>query len=846
MFRATMKSLLSRKLRLTLSAFAVLLGVMFVSGALVMTNSLSASFDNLFAGINSNLDVEVTGKQVVGDPNSDAAGTPIPAATVDKVAAVDGVKNASGIVWAEGARVIGKNGKVAAGFGPPRFGIGWRDESSLTSMRTGRAPRAPNEVALDASLAKTVGYGIGDKVGVLTLLPKREFTVVGIFGYSGDRDSLGGSQAVAFTVPVAQQLMLGAPNVYSQIDVTANDGVSQNQLRDRIRSTLGSTVEVRTQKEVSDQQSSDIDQALSFFNYILLGFAGVALFVGIFLILNTFSMLVAQRTRELALLRAIGASRGQVIKSVLLEATVIGLIASTFGLAAGVGVGALLAWLFGNFGGGNLELALVVPASAVIAAFAVGLGVTLIAALMPALRASRIPPIAAMREAATPDKPLTRLTIGGGIITLIGAGLIGWGLSADVDGNADLWGLLVGLVLAFIGIALLTPLISRPVVGLLGRLFSWSVPGKLGRRNSSRNPRRTAVTAAALMVGIALVVGVSTILASVTKSIDQQISTELNAQLIVSGQQSSAIPPAFDESALVAMQKIPGVEAVAGAYFDAAKINGKDAFLVAVNDSKAANEITGIKPVSGTINLGPREFILDEKTAKDRGLKAGDSVPVQLTKGGPVNYTLIGTYKSDAFNGFIASKDAVAGFRTNQPSQAFIKVADGTSVTGVQKEVEKLLVDSPEVNVQNQSEYVDQISGQFDTVLVMIQILLAMAILIAVLGIINTLALSVIERTREIGLLRAIGLRRSQTMRMVTVESVVISVFGALLGIVVGLGLGAAVVQALKSQGITEFGLPYTQIVIYLVLSAVVGVVAAVLPAIRAARLNVLAAISYE
>ena len=847
MVRATLKSLLSRKLRLTLSALAVVLGVMFVAGSLIMTKSLGASYDAMFASVNQNIDVEITAKPKLDGGQSDAVATPIPASVVDQIKAAPGVKKTTASVFADGARVIGKDGKVATSFAP-RFGSSWTGEDDLVQLRSGRGPRAPDEVVIDAAMAKSLDYKVGDRIGILTLQPKREFTLVGIFGYSGDRDTLGGAQVVGFTLPVAQELMLGEKNVYNQVDLVAQTGVSQTELKKTIQDTVGSAYKVQTRDEVNESNSDDINQALSFFNYILLGFAGVALFVGIFLILNTFSMLVAQRTRELALFRAMGANRRQIISSVLLEALLIGLLASVLGLLAGIGIGAGLGTLFGNFGGANIDLVLTIPVSAVIASFAVGVGVTLIAALFPALRASRIPPIAAMREAATPDKPLTGITIGGAVVFALGAGAMCLSLFGPVDGSASLWLLLGGVLVTFIGVALLTPIISRPVVSVLGRIFAWSVPGQLGRRNSARNPRRTAITAAALMVSIALVTGVSTILSSVTKSIDSAISDQLNAQLIITGQQTGPQPPTFSEKALDSMKHLDGVDTVAAAYIGPAQINGKTTSVAALDDPAAAQRVLGLNQKSGSIDkLSANQLIVDEDTAKDAHLSIGDPVKVQLVKGDLTTYTITGIYaKNDAVAGYMLPKAATQYFQVAQPSQAFVKVKDGTSVDKVESQVKDLLADSPEVTVQNQADYIDQISGQFQTILNFVQILLALAILIAILGIINTLALSVIERTRELGLLRAIGLRRSQTTRMITVESIVISVFGALLGIVVGVGFGAVVVRALKSEGLGKFALPWTQIVTYLVLSVFVGVIAALLPALRAVRLNVLAAISYE
>jgi putative ABC transport system permease protein len=848
MLRATLKSVLSRKLRLVLSGLAVVLGVMFVSGAFVLTDTLGRSFDSLFASAYAGIDVSVTAKPAVTGGDSGEQPANLPADVLATVKAVPGVATAKGVAQADGARVIGKNGKVVTSFGPPRFGANWTGTSDIIQLRQGRGPTAAGEIAINASLAKTTGYTVGDQVGVLTLQPKKMFTVVGIFGYSGGRDSIGGATFVDFTEPVAQELMLGAKGMYSSIDVTAAKGESATALRDAVRAAVGDRYVVKTGKELQASTVDDFRKNLSFFNNILLGFAGVALFVGTFLILNTFSIIVAQRTKELALMRAIGASRRQMIGAVLTEASIIGLVASALGLAAGVGAGWGLAYVFGHIGGSDLPLASVgVPAAAVIGAFGVGLVITLVAALLPALRASRIPPVAALQEVATPDRPLTKVSVAGSLISAVGATILGYGLSGRAHGNT-LWLILGGVLVSFIGVALLTPLIARPVVSMLGRLFSWSVPGKLGRLNSGRNPRRTAITAAALMVGLALITGVNVILTSATSSLHKLGDTQVKADLIVSGDQTSQYPPTFDGAVLDASRKIPGVREVSGEYFDLAMVDGKRQGVNVETDLPALVDMFPLKAKEGTLAaLGRDQLVLDEDRARELGVHAGSTIPVQLSRGAPHTMTVAGVYaKNDVFNGILLSPSVVPDLRVAQPSWAYIRVADGTSVSAVRGQVDKLLADSPEVTVSDRSGFIDQQTKQFDTVLLMIQILLALAILIAVLGIINTLALSVLERTRELGLLRAIGLRRGQMMRMVTVESVVISVFGALLGLAVGTGLGAAVVRALRDQGFTNLALPWSQMATYLVLAGFVGVIAAVLPAIRAARINVLGAIAHE
>ncbi|MFF0879662.1 ABC transporter permease [Micromonospora aurantiaca (nom. illeg.)] len=849
MLRATLKSLLARKLRLLLSGLAVVLGVMFVSGAFVLTDTLGRSFDAVFADAYAEVDVSVEAKPKIDVSTTEGMplSTPMPASVLDRIKAVPGVADAEGVVAADGARMIGSNGKVVTSFGPPQLGQNWLGESDLVEIREGRAPQADDEIVINTALAEAGKVKVGDRVGVLTLAPKKEFTLVGVFGYSGGRDSIGGANEVYFTTPVAQQLMLGKPDVFSNVSVQAADGTTPAALRDELARTLGADYQVKTGEQLAADASAGLKEGLSFFNKILLGFAAVALLVGTFLILNTFSIIVAQRTRELALMRAIGASGKQVIGSVVLEALAVGLIASVLGLAAGIGVGALLAYLFGQLAGGLTLAGLGVPASAVIGAFAVGMLITVIAALLPAVRASRIPPIAAMQDVATPDRPLTKVTIGGAVVTGIGAVLLFLGLGGHA-GDSTLATILGGVLFAFIGVALLTPIISRPVVSLLGAMFSWSVPGKLGRLNSGRNPRRTAITAAALMVGIALVTGVTVILDSAKGSIGALAEDTIKAELVISGASSGPRPASFDPAVLEKAAAIPGVQMVDGEYGDMAVVGGERTWVAVSSNVAALQQIFGAKATAGDISkLAPDQMLVSSDTAKARNLSVGSTVPVQLSRGEARTYTVSGIYESSQLtNPVTLPPQAAADFAIPQPIQGFLQLAPGTSVDAVQPQVERLLADSPEVSVADRAAFIEQQTGQLDSLLQMIQILLALAIVIAVLGIINTLALSVLERTRELGLLRAIGLRRAQTMRMITVEAVVISIFGALLGVVVGTGLGAAVVEALKDEGITDLVLPWGQMVTFLILAAIIGVVAAVLPAIRAARINVLGAIAHD
>lgn len=849
MLRATLRSLLSHKLRLLLSGLAVVLGVLSVSGSLVLTNTLSRSYAAMFATVYDSVDVSVTVPPKV-DTGYTAVPATMPGSLVARLRTVPGVgKAVPGVSTQDGARVIGRDGKVLGTFGAPRMGINWTDDDPFVQMRSGRGPRTDGEVAINGALAKATGYAVGDRIDVLTLQPRRTFTVVGVFGYGGNRDSMGGETIVAFTLPVAQTLLLGEKDALTSVNLIAADGITQSQLRDRVVGELGSAYRVQTAAQLAADARKQLDAGLRYFNYILLGFAFVALFVGVFLILNTFSIIVAQRLRELALMRALGASRAQMVLSVQVEAFAVGLLASVTGLLLGIGTGRLLAWLYSTFLGGGVTLApLSVPPAAIVGSLVVGVAVTMVAALLPAVRAARVPPVAAMQESSTGDAPLTRVGIAGAAVTLVGTAALLAGLFDRAGKGHALPALLVGLLLILVGAALLTPVVVRPVVAALGVAFAWWTPGRLGTRNSARNPRRTAITASALMVGISLIVGINVVLSSATKSIDHVLNTRVRVDLIVAGEATGPLRPTFAQSVLDRTRALSGVTSVIGVYTDIGIVDGAQNMIGAVSDSTAMREMFAVKAKEGTLDgLAGGQLIVDEKTAAASGHHAGDRVRIQLTKAEARTFTIIGIYtQTPTLGGWMTGLAETANFRSADPSMGLIQLAPGAPVPAIKAQISDMLRDSPEATVSDRSGFVRQQTRSFDTLLGMVQILMAMAIIIAVLGIVNTLALSVIERTRELGLLRAIGLRRSQMIGMVGVESIVISVFGALLGIVVGVGLGAATARGLRDQGFVSIALPWGQMLTYLVLGVVIGVLASVVPAIRAARLNVLNAIAYE
>jgi len=851
MLRATFKSLLSRKARLLLSGIAIILGVTFITGSLVMRASFSTSIEGMFTTAFESVDVQVSSdgtNAATGQPN------PIPEDVVGKVSSVEGVSSATGLVSdaTNTVVVIDKNGKAIPAFGAPTIASNWTGVEAPMEIREGAGPVADDEIAISASLADSTGYKLGDQFPVISSITseQKSFKVSGIVGYTGGRDTLGGEKTMWFTTPAAQTLVMGTTGSFTNIDVKAASGVSDEALRDRISGALGSSYKVQTGEDLAKEISGQFDEILGAFNNILIAFGAVAVFVSIFLIINTFSIIVAQRTRELALFRAMGAGRGQVINSVLLEALIIGVLAGVVGL----GLGILVGWggtaaLGGLFGG--MDATLAVPTSAIVSALAIGIIVTMLAAVFPAIRASRIPPIAALRDAANAERSVLPFGILGGIFLIGGGGLLTWALTGNAGDNR----LMVmggGILALFIGAVIFTPVIARPLVSVIGRIMSWSMPGKLGRRNSGRNPRRTAITATALMIGVTLVTAIGVLGSSAQASIDKYFANSVKADLMIGSAAPSSVIPSFKTEVLGEMKAVPGVKLVVGAWMDlGATVDGRDSQVLAVDDLAGQNYMFATKSKEGnTSTLGPNDVVIDSGTAEQENLKIGDTVDIGFTGHDAVKktFTVTGITEAGAEGGgaYTISSVNADQFGTKNPIQAYVELDDDADTQQVTDQINTLLADNPLVTVNDVSALSDQIKQIFDIILTIVQVLLIVAMGIAVIGVVNTLTLSVLERTRELGLLRAVGMTKSQVTGMVTVESVVISVFGAILGLAVGAGLGIAAQQALKDQFLDTLAMPWNTMAFYLVAGVVIGVLAALIPAYRANKLNVLRAISYE
>lgn len=859
MLRASLKSLLSRKLRLTLAIVAIVLGVSFLSGAFVLSDSLTARFEKLLRSINQNVAVQVM-------PTEEAAeDDPRPLLTqqqVDALAQVPGVAAAQGDITALGVVPFDvRDGKPVTTQGAPQIGGGATgdDPFALVSLADGRWPTAETDVTISRYTAEQAHAAVGDRLKVY--LPEvneaREFTVAGIVVYEGDRDSLAGETLILFQEAFAQRTFYGAEGRFSGAYLSAEPGVTQEELRDRVASLAPAGFEAKTGEQANEDAANEVQEGLSAVTTYFFGpFAIVALLVGIFLIFNTFNILVAQRAQELALFRAMGASWRQVTSSVLVEAVLVGVVGSTLGLLAGIGLGmagssALTAFIGAQLPGAGIQ----VGATPIILAYVVGVLVTVIAAFVPAIRASAVPPLAAMRDIARPDKPLLVLSIVGAALAVPGAALTGAALTGI--GGLTLPALLIGVLLFFLGVTLLSPLLTRPLAGLIGRAVGWGTSGKLGVRNALRNPRRTAVTAAALMIGVTLVSTASVLAASFNKTIDETINSTIGAEIVIQTNSTQGPPDGtigFSSEAVDEVRALPGVDQAVPFYLtvDGRVDDGAPPFggMFAVDDMAVARDMFAMKAVDGDLGtLGPTEVVTDENTAKSRGWKVGDTFPIELSKGGEQQYTLVGIYEATPIwtDSMILPRAAVSNFKGPLAIQAYVSLDDGAAAAAVKTEVERVMSDFPLVTVGDRSSLIDQFTSFTDIALGIISVLLGVAIVIALLGILNTLLLSIYERTRELGMLRAVGLSRGGVTRMVGTESVVMAVFGCVLGIVMGVALGVAIAAALIDRDfLTTIAIPWLSLIIFVLIAVVAGVLAALWPAWRAARLNVLAAIAYE
>jgi len=843
MLKVTLKGLLAHKLRLGMSAFAIVLGVAFVAGTFVFTDTLNRSFTDLFRQTAPDVTARPAGAQDNGGfTGSDARSAP--ADLLATVAALPGVARADGNILNQSTYIIGPDGKiVGSGGGAPGIATNYNDGpaadgSRIVTLTSGDPPTGPNQFVIDDKSFASAGFTIGDEITLVTTGPEPTVhgTLVGTVRF-GETGNTIGATLVLMDAPTAQRLYLSGADAYTDIAVTGDGSVSNAQLATEVGAALPAGYEALDDAQIAAESQSDLAEGLSFITTFLLVFAAVALVVGTFLILNTFSIIVAQRTRELALLRALGASRRQVTRSVLTEALVVGLVGSTVGLALGFALAIGLKALFGAFGLDLSTAGLVFQWRTVAVAYAVGVLITLIAAYLPARRAAQVPPVAALRDdVAMPESSLRRRLVAGSAMAVVGAALMVWSLAFD-GGLSALGGGVLGV---FIGVALVSPVIGRPIVSLIAwpfpRLFG--TVGRLARENARRNPRRTSATASALMIGLALVSAMAVIGQSTKASIDELVGSDLRADYVV----SNAIGAPFSAAIGQQIAQVPGVAQVVPVRYGMAQIGGDDAFLVAA-DPAAFGRMTSLVVRDGSLDSGG--LVVAQDRADAGGWHVGDTVAITLPSG-PADLTVGAIVEPSELAGSLIVPLDVLGELTPVDSTVYVAADPGADPASVKAGIDAVVADLPTITAKNQAEFAAEQRAPVDQMLTVIYALLGLAVVIAVLGIVNTLALSVIERTREVGLLRAVGLSRRQLRTMVRLESVAIAVLGAVLGIGLGLVFGVSIQRAVADDGISVLAVPAGQLIVFVLLSALIGVLAAVWPARRAARMDVLRAITAD
>jgi putative ABC transport system permease protein len=845
MFRTTVRNLAARKLRLLTTSVAVMLGVAFMAGTLVLTDTLDKTLDATVAGTNAGTDVNVRGELAFDNDLLGDQRARLDASLVDTVSGVEGVAAAEGHIESY-AQLVDEDGEPMGNpaMGAPVLGGAWLADDRLNPFElvSGRAPAGDRQVVVDEASAEDGGYAVGDRTTVLTEAGPQAVEIVGIAALD-DGVGLGGAQITMFS-PSAAQAYLTEPGKVDAIKVAAEGGVSPTALADRISQVVPAGTDVVTGAQLTAEDQASLADDMAFFNTFLVAFAVIALFVGSFIIYNSFSILVAQRTREMALMRAVGASRRQVTWSVILEAGVVGLIASITGLAAGIGVAAALQKLLTGMGLDVPADGVVLTRTAVIASLVAGLGVTVASAILPARRAAKVPPIAAMREVAQDRSANSRRRVAIGVaVTGLGAAV----MSAGLFGGAGVTMVGLGAPIVFIGVAVLGPVLARPLSRVIGAPLARlrGVPGAIAQQNAMRNPKRTSATAAALMIGVALV-GLVTILASSTRaSLDAAVEQDFTGDLVVAADGGQGTGGLSTELA-GQLASLPELDAVTGYRVAAAEVDGHGATLVSA-DPGAAQTMGDLRPVDGSVDaLTPGTIAVSEVVADAEGWSVGDRVPVRFTETGVQRLTVGALYEETESLGdyFVGLDTYDANVADRFDFQVVATVAPGVDLGQARAAVTSVADAYPLAEVQDRGEYSAAQGAKADKILGLMYALLGLAVFIALLGIANTLALSIFERTRELGLLRAVGMTRSQLRAAVRYEAIVIALLGTALGLAIGTAFGWAIVQALRGEGLTTFALPVGSLMAIAVVGGVAGVLAAVVPARRAARLDVLGAIT--
>ncbi|RFU87461.1 hypothetical protein DY218_06780 [Streptomyces triticagri] len=855
--KTSMRNFFAHKGRMALSAVAVLLSVAFVCGTLVFTDTMNTTFDKLFAVTSS--DVTVSPKNADGEEDASRSGKPktLPAGALQQVRAADGVQSAEGAVSSMSVTVVDADNKnVGATSGAPTIAGNWT-KNDLRSMEvtSGHPPRGPTEIMVDADTADKHHLKIGDELRTIAVTGDFKAKISGIASFKVTNP---GAAVVFLDTRTAQQQLLDRADAFTHLNVTATAGTSDETLKQTVAAELGGSYKLQTQAEAAEANEDEMGSFLDVMKYAMLGFAGIALLVGIFLIINTFSMLVAQRTREIGLMRAIGSSRKQVNRSVLVEALMLGVIGSLAGVAAGVGLAVGLMKLMGSMGMKLSTDDLTVNWTTPVIGMVLGIVVTVLAAYLPARRAGKVSPMAALRDAGTPADTkagVVRAVLG---TLLTGAGAAGLYLAAQAD-KASEGSLLLGggVVLSLIGFVVVGPVLAGAVVRVLSAvvLRIFGPVGRMAERNALRNPRRTGATGAALMIGLALVACLSVVGSSMVASATEELDKTVGADFIMQSgsNDGSAIVP----GAVKAMQNSPHLDHVTNYKIVDAKVTTPDGKTtseeLSAADPSYADDLSR-ETVSGELAAayGKDAMSVGDIYAKRHGLKTGDELTVDFAAGrtatlkiGAITSDDVTIDKGAMYLDIATAAQYIPADRMPPNMLMFAKAADGKTDQAYSA-LKKSLADYPQYTVQDQTDFKQTLKDQIGQLLNIVYGLLALAIIVAVLGVVNTLALSVVERTREIGLMRAIGLSRRQLRRMIRLESVVIALFGALLGLGLGMGWGATAQRLLALEGLEVLEIPWPTIIAVFLGSAFVGLFAALGPAFRAGRMNVLNAIATD
>jgi putative ABC transport system permease protein len=848
MLKVTLKGLLAHKIRFALTTFAVVIGVAFVVGAFTLTDSVRRQFDTLFAEINAGVDLTVRGAQVFeGDGFGGGLRPPVPEELLDRIAALPGVEAVNGTAGGVPALLIGDDGEPVEALGGPPLGISWPIDDRMTSsvrLAEGRKPEAPGEIVVDVDLAARGDFAVGDRVRVQTPLGPGEYEIVGTFTF-GESNALAGATLTGFTLAEAQRLY-NLEGKLQTIEVALAGDASPDAVADEIRAVLPPGTEVVGTQQVVEESQAGVGEVVGIFGNVLLGFAGVTLFVSAFLISNTFTIVVGQRVRELALLRAIGASARQVGTSVLGEALVIGALSSLLGFVLGLLMALGLQAILSAGGFGTEGTVLVVSPRSVLAAAVVGVGVTLLSALSPARRATKVPPVAAMREGySLQGTSITRRALGGAAMIVVGSVLLAVALFGNLDTVPLVVGMVAGALLVFLGVALASPTVARPLARAVGTPLAavYRIVGRLAEENASRNPRRTASTASALMVGLALVSMALIVGTSIKRSFAETLQSSITADWYV----TTGSFFGFSPEVAARMRGLDELGAVSGGRFGQVQVDGSTKTVNAV-DFAVLDQLFDLDVQEGGIEPGARGVLVQTDPATDLGLAPGDTVTLVFPETGPQELPVLAVYEdSSVLGNWVIDLDTYQeNFTENLDVYVAATTAEGVEPAAARAAIESVVADFPELRVQDRTQFRKDQESQLDQLLLVVNVFLALAIVIAFIGIMNTLALSVFERTRELGLLRAVGMARRQVRRMIRLEAVIVAVFGALLGVVVGVLFGVSVTVALPDDLVDTVAVPVAQLVIIVVLAGLVGVVAALWPAWRAGRLDVLTAIATE